>query len=79
MARSICPDYGTDFLLPPSLEDWAPKDHPARFLREFVDALDLPVLGFAMPQANEDRPRCPSLLLKIWLCGFSTASAPPAN
>ena len=71
MATPICPDYGTNFLLPPSLEDWVPKDHPARFLREFVDALDLPTLGFAMPQANEGRPPyAPSLLLKIWLYGY---------
>ena len=56
MAHPIAPDYGQQFLFPPALEDWVPADHPARFLREFVDQLDLPALGFAMPLAVEGRP-----------------------
>jgi len=71
MARPIAPDYGQQFLFPPALEDWVPADHPARFLREFVEQLDLPALGFAMPLAVEGRPPyAPSLLLKIWLYGY---------
>lgn len=71
MAQPIAPDYGQQFLFPPALEDWVPQDHPARFLREFVDQLDLPALGFAMPTASEGRPPYhPSLLLKIWLYGY---------
>jgi transposase len=67
----MAPDYGQQFLFPPALEDWVPADHPARFLREFVDQLDLPALGFAMPVAVEGRPPyAPSLLLKIWLYGY---------
>jgi len=71
MAQPIAPDYGQQFLFPPALEDWVPADHPARFLREFVEQLDLPALGFAMPVAVEGRPAyAPSLLLKIWLYGY---------
>jgi transposase len=71
MAQPIAPDYGQQFLLPPALEDWVPADHPARFLREFVDQLDLPQLKFVMPGAAEGRPPyAPSLLLKIWLYGY---------
>jgi transposase len=71
MAQPIAPDYGQQFLFPPALEDWVPADHPARFLREFVEQLDLPALGFAMPVAVEGRPPyAPSLLLKIWLYGY---------
>ena len=71
MAHPIAPDYGQQFLFPPALEDWVPADHPARFLREFVDQLDLPALGFATPTAVEGRPPyAPSLLLKIWLHGY---------
>lgn len=71
MAHPIAPDYGQQFIFPPALEDWVPQDHPARFLREFVDQLDLPALGFVMPSAAEGRPPyAPSLLLKIWLHGY---------
>jgi transposase len=48
-----------------------PADHPVRFLREFVQQLDLPALGFAMPAASEGRPPYhPCLLLSIWLYGY---------
>src|SRR5580692_6452890 len=71
MAQPIAPDDGQQFLFPPALEDWVPPDHPARFLREFVDQLDLPALGFAMPSGSEGRPPyAPSLMLKIWLYGY---------
>lgn len=71
MAHLIAPDYGQQFLLPPALEDWVPADHPVRFLREFVDELDLPALGFVIPAALQGRPPySPSLLLKIWLYGY---------
>ncbi len=71
MAKPIAPDYGQQFLFPPALEEWVPKDHPVRFLREFVDQQDLASLGFVMPQASEGRPPyAPSLLLKVWLYGY---------
>ena len=71
MATAIAPDYGQQFIFPPALEDWVVPDHPARFLREFVEQLDLPALKFAMPSATEGRPPYhPSLLLKIWLYGY---------
>ena len=44
MAQSTASDYGQQFLFPPALEDWVSAGHPARFLREFVDPLDLPAL-----------------------------------
>ena len=37
-------DRATPFLLPPSVEDWLPKDHLARFVVDIVDQLDLSVL-----------------------------------
>jgi transposase len=71
MAQPIAPDYGQQFLLPPALEDWVPKDHPARFLREFVDQLELSKMGFVIPDGSEGRPPyATSLLLKIWLYGY---------
>ena len=37
-------DRGTLFLLPPSLDEWLPDDHLARFVEEVVEGLDLSVI-----------------------------------
>ena len=37
-------DRSTPYLLPPSVEDWLPKDHLARFVVDIVDQLDLSAL-----------------------------------
>jgi len=39
-------DRATPFLLPPSVEDWLPKDHLARFVVDIVDQLDLSELSW---------------------------------
>ncbi len=42
-------DRATPFLLPPSVEDWLPKDHLARFVVDIVDQLDLSELTRQVP------------------------------
>lgn len=65
------PDYSQTFLLPPSLDDWVPKTHPARFVRDFVDALDLEALKIKQVVSDEGRPPyAVDLLLKVWLFGY---------
>ena len=64
-------DYSERLLFPPSLEDWLGADHPVRFIREFVDALELKELGFKTRTSGEGRPNYASdLLLKVWLYGY---------
>lgn len=71
MSRVLRPNYAQRFLLPPALDEWVPARHPVRFVRDFVDALDLAELGIDEPEAEEGRPPyAPDLLLKVWLFGY---------
>ena len=72
MSRSRSANYDQVFLFPPALEDWIPAQHPARFVREVVDSLDLDSLGFQWGHEGEDgRPRYAlDLMLKVWLYGW---------
>jgi transposase len=72
MSYEKTPDRSQIFLLPPSLDDWLPEDHPARFIAAFVEFLDLPGLGFEVGHAPTGRPRYSAqLLLGVFLyCYF---------
>jgi len=71
MSYEIKPDYGQVMMFPPIIEDWVPANHPARFIREVVDAMDLEALGFRQSEGEEGRPHyAASMLLKIWLYGY---------
>ncbi|WP_041286444.1 transposase [Desulfomonile tiedjei] len=71
MGKQIRADYEQILMFPPSVEDWVAKDHPARFIRDFVDSLDLSELGIEVPDSDTGRPPyAPDLLLKVWLFGY---------
>ena len=71
VSRVLRPDYTQRFLLPPALDEWVPANHPVRFVRDFVDALNLAELGIPEPVADEGRPPYgPDVLLKVWLFGY---------
>jgi transposase len=65
-------DRGQSTLFPECLEDWIDKDNPVRVIDAFVDALDLPELGFeGVEPAETGRPSYhPSALLKLYTYGY---------
>jgi transposase len=71
MSYSLEPDYYQQYLFPLCLEDLVPRDHPARFIRAFVDSIELEKLGFRSSPGINGRPHYSnSMKLKIWLYGY---------
>jgi transposase len=71
MTHAIRANRAQRFLLPPSMDDWLPSSHPARFVSDLVEALDLEALGFRMSPGEEGRPHfAAELLLSVWLFGW---------
>ena len=64
------------WLLPPTLDELIPKDHPARFVAEFVDVLDQDVwadLQIGLDGEPLGAPAYhPKALLSVWVYGFMT-------
>ena len=64
------------WLLPPTLDELVPPDHPARFVAEFVDALDRDEWTELGVQPDGEALGAPAYhpraLLSVWLYGFMT-------
>ncbi len=58
-------------LLPPSLDDWLPEGHLARFVSELVEeALDLSAIRAAYTEERGYPPYDPRLMLKLLIYGY---------
>lgn len=64
-------DRATPFLLPPSVEDWLPKDHLARFVVDIVDQLDLSALTRQYRGAGSAAYH-PAVMLGLLIYGYAT-------
>jgi transposase len=64
-------DRNTAYLLPPSVEEWLPEDHLARFIVEVVDGLDVSQLEKAY-QGRGSAAYHPALLLSLLVYGYAT-------
>ena len=61
------------FLLPPSINDWLPVEHIARFIAEVVEELvDLSAVYDSYVEAVGAPPYDPKMMLKLLLYGYST-------
>jgi transposase len=66
-------DLHQTLLLPPSLHDWLPEKHLARFLVDVVEMLDLGAI-YASHEAKDGRGQAayaPEMMLRLLLYGYS--------
>jgi transposase len=61
----------TNFLLPPSVDEWLPERHLARFVVEIIDGLDLRALVNAY-RGSGSASYHPAMLLGLLVYGYST-------
>ena len=66
-------DQGQVFLLPPSLDDWLPAGHTARFVSEVVDdMLDLSAIYASYTNTTGAPPFDPRMMLKLVIYAYSS-------
>ena len=61
-------------LLPPSLSDWVPEGHLARFVSDVVDDLDLSAIEDAYEEERGYPPYDPRMMTKLLLYGYATGT-----
>src|SRR5580658_9649682 len=64
-------DRATGFLLPPSVDDWLPERHLARFVVEVIDSLDLSAMVKSY-RGSGSAGYHPALLLGLLVYGYAT-------
>ncbi|MGH8711957.1 MAG: transposase, partial [Burkholderiales bacterium] len=66
-------DRETPYLLPPSIEDWLPEEHLARFVGDIIDQLDLSALIGRYRGAGSAAYH-PGMLLALLIYGYATGT-----
>ena len=64
-------DRQTGFLLPPSVDEWLPERHLARFVVEVIDGFDLRTLSGGY-RGSGSASYYPSVLLGLLVYGYAT-------
>ena len=70
MSRFVCVDRDTAYLLPPSVDEWLPQDHLARFVVEVIDRLDLDDL-VKQYAGRGSAAHHPAVLLGLLIYGYA--------
>ena len=71
MTRFVTVNRDTAYLLPPSVEDWLPEDHLARFVVDIVDQLDLSALT-RQYRGSGSAAYHPAVMLGLLIYGYAT-------
>ena len=71
MTRFVTVNRDTAYLLPPSVEDWLPKDHLARFVVDIVDQLDVSALTRQYRGSGSDAYH-PTMMLGLLIYGYAS-------
>jgi transposase len=71
MSSFIPVDRQTDYLFPPSVEDWLPENHLARFIVEMIERLDLTELT-RQYAGRGSAAHHPAVLLGLLIYGYAT-------
>ena len=77
MKRFVQIDRDTAYLLPPSVQEWLPEDHLARFVVETVEQLDLSELKRQYAGRGVAAYH-PAMLLALLIYGYATGGSPAA-
>jgi len=75
MGKSFLPDaVNQSLLFPPSLHDWLPEGHLARFLLDVVSALDLSAIydSYDEKDGRGQSAYAPEMMLRVLLYGYAT-------
>lgn len=73
MSRFRPVDRQTDFLLPPSVQEWLPEGHLARYIVEVIEGLDLSELTRAYAGRGSDAYH-PAMLMALLIYGYATGT-----
>ena len=73
MSRFRPIDRQTEYLLPPSVQDWLPESHLARYVVDVVEGLDLLELERAYAGRGSDAYH-PAMLLSLLIYGYATGT-----
>jgi transposase len=71
ISKFVDADRNTLYMLPPSIQDWLPEDHLARFVVDIVSQLDLKPLKNAYAGVGS-RAYDPEMLLCLLFYGYAT-------
>lgn len=67
-------DRDTPYVLPPSVEEWLPADHLARFVVEVIDPLDLSMLTGQYRGSGGLAAYHRAMRLALLMCGYATGT-----